>query len=239
MGSLQGGGLQGGGDGGAAILTIWSADENEVQSGDITIRREETGETRKIADYTGSTYHTAFDVPDQTGHYDVMLGDRVFRDFTLEEEDVDPNFRDDIIAGWNGSVTDLTGDGFEVIEEEPHGSDNSVDPSNYEDIVNADTPSGVAFAPDEVRSGRTADPDGTEVALSDGRTVTVYPRQDADEAIRDPDTGDPVTTPVGSGGVVGGVGDSSSGGLDGMIGGAIGVVILLVAGSAALLGGAD
>jgi hypothetical protein len=236
MGSLQGGGLQGGGDGGAAILTILSADENEIQSGDITIRREETGETRKIGDYTGSTFHTAFDVPDQPGHYDVLLGDRVFRDFTLDEDDVDPNFRDDIMAGWNGSVTDLTGDGFEVIEEEePHGSDDSVDPANYGMIVNADTPSGIALAPSAVREGITADPGGTQVELSDGTTVTAYPRQESDEAVRDPSTGDPVETPVGSGGVEGGVGGDG----DGMIGGVVAVVVLLVAGAAALLGGGD
>lgn len=116
------------------------------------------------------------------------------------------------------------------------GLDDSVDPENYGMIVNADTPSGIALAPSAVREGITADPGGTEVDLSDGTNVTVYPRQDVDEAIRDTETGDPIDSPVGSGGVEGGVGGSSS---DGLIGGAVAVVVLLVAGAAAFLGGGD
>jgi len=110
-----------------------------------------------------------------------------------------------------------------------------VDPSEYTDIVNADTPSGIAWAPDEVRSGRTADPDGTEVVLSDGRTATVYPRQDSDEAIRDTETGAPIDSPVGSGGVEGGVGDTDGS----LLGGAVAVVVALLVGAAALLGGGE
>lgn len=47
-----------------------------------------------------------------------------------------------------------------------------IDPANYAGIVNADNQSGIAFAPNDPR---TADPSGTEVVLSDGKRVTVYP----------------------------------------------------------------
>lgn len=111
-----------------------------------------------------------------------------------------------------------------------------IDPSNYSMVVNADTQSGVALAPSAIRQGITADPGGTEVDLSDGTTVTVYPRQESDEAIRDPSTGEPIDSPVGSGGVDGGLDDGDDGG---MIGAAVAAVVLLVAGAAALLGGGE
>jgi hypothetical protein len=85
-----------------------------------------------------------------------------------------------------------------------------VDPSNYSLIVNADNESGIAFAPSVVRGGRTADPDGTEIELPDGKTATVYPRQEADEAIRETGTGDLIDSPVGSGGVEGGAGSDGN-----------------------------
>lgn len=119
---------------------------------------------------------------------------------------------------------------------ESYVPDESIDPSEYQMIVNADTQSGIALAPSAIRQGITADSDGTEVDLSDGTTVTVYPRQDADEAIRDTETGAPVDSPVGSGGIDGGLDD---GGDRGVIGAAVAAVVLLVAGVAAFLGGGD
>jgi hypothetical protein len=118
---------------------------------------------------------------------------------------------------------------------ESYVPDESIDPSEYQMIVNADNQSGIALAPSAIRQGITADSDGTEVDLSDGTTVTVYPRQDADEAIRDTETGSPIDSPVGSGGVEGGVGDGDRG----VIGAAVAAVVLLVAGAAAFLGGGD
>jgi hypothetical protein len=163
------------------------------------------------------------------------LGNRVGISFDdgLSSSDVDA-----LIAWADGSAAGAGNDAVEDIDDvfgrTGDGVDEaSVDPSNYGMIVNADTPSGIALAPSAVRQGITADSDGTEVELSDGTTVTAYPRQESDEAVRDPSTGAPVDTPVGSGGVEGGVDGS------GMIGGAVAVVLLVVAGTAALLGGGD
>jgi len=111
-----------------------------------------------------------------------------------------------------------------------------IDPSNYQKVVNADTPSGIALSPSEVKDGVTADPGGTEVNLSDGTTVTVFPRTDANEAIRDTETGAPIDSPVGSGGVEGGVGGGGDGGL---LGAGVALVLLVVAGAAALLRGGE
>jgi hypothetical protein len=123
-----------------------------------------------------------------------------------------------------------------TVTEPPEDPGAGLDPADYSMIVNADNESGIALAPSAVRDGITADPGGTEVDLSDGTTVTVYPRQDADETIRDTETGAPVDSPVGSGGVDGGLDD---GGDRGVIGAAVAAVVLLVAGAAALLGGGD
>jgi hypothetical protein len=152
-------------------------------------------------------------------------------------------------GGWKRGEIDIAAHGTNPLapgadqraKDDPlAGLDDPIEPENYGMIVNADNESGIALAPSAVREGISADPGGTEVDLSDGTTVTVYPREDADEAIRDTETGDAIDSPVGSGGVEGGVGGSSSGGSGGMIGGAVAVVLaLVVAGAAALLGDGD
>jgi hypothetical protein len=95
------------------------------------------------------------------------------------------------------------------------------DPSEYAMVVNADNQSGVAFAPAAVREGLTADPSGTRYEAPDGTTFTVYPRQEADETVRDTETGEPVETPAGPGGV-----ETDGGGM-------IGTVLLVAGGIAA------
>jgi len=166
-----------------------------------------------------------FRAPDSTGQYQLVFkqGGRRVGTKTLKIEH--PADGGDPDAGSVGSPGDYT-------NEAPTNAD--IDAENYADIVNADTPSGLAWAPDEVESGRSADPDGTEVRLSDGRTATVYPRQESDEAIRDTDTGEPIDSPVGPGGVEAGGGSDSSGGV---IGATVAAVVVILAGAAALLGG--
>jgi hypothetical protein len=179
-------------------------------------------------DRTESTASYAV-TPMQTGRYTVYSGGEKVGYFYVS---------------WDGGRADLAPGADSPEKDNPdRGLDDplspEVDPTDYGMIVSADNQSGIALAPSAVREGITADAGGTQVELSDGTTVTVYPRQESDEAIRDPSTGDPVDTPVGSGGVEGGVEGGVGGEGGGMIGGAVAAVVLLVAGAAALLGGGE
>jgi hypothetical protein len=120
---------------------------------------------------------------------------------------------------------------------ESYVPEETVDPSNYAGIVNADNEEGIALAPALRREGASLGPEGATVTLPDGETVDVGAISEADEVARylqGDGAGDVVDADqpaVDTG--------SSSGGGGGMIGGAVAVVLALLVGAAALLGGVD
>jgi hypothetical protein len=67
---------------------------------------------------------------------------------------------------------------------ESYVPEETVDPSNYAGIVNADNAEGIAPAPALRRAGVTLGPDGATVNLPDGQTVEVGAIQEADEVAR-------------------------------------------------------
>jgi hypothetical protein len=94
--------------------------------------------------------------------------------------------------GWNGTIKrinwpDAPGEAEEVEETQenydPDGAD-TLDPSNYAGIVNADNEEGIALAPRLRREGASLGPEGATVNLPDGRTVEVGAIQEADEVAR-------------------------------------------------------
>jgi len=120
-------------------------------------------------------------------------------------------------------------------ESDALAGDDSVDPSNYAGIVNADNDEGIALAPALRREGASLGPEGGTVTLPDGDTVEVGAISESDEVARYLDGQEAGEVVDADQGAVSDPTANGSGG--GMIGAAVAAVVLLVAGGAALLGG--
>jgi hypothetical protein len=170
-------------------ITVWGADDGSDPAGPIYIEGPMWADNPQRIQFDrfgggNINYFSRFNLPSEAGEYTVEVNGQTVTLSVSEAEANGPTAN--LGFGWNGNIVTVDWQsGFSRTEQEDYDPDGeSIDPSDYAGIVNADNEEGIALAPRLRREGAELGSDGAMVNLPDGETVEVGAISEADEVAR-------------------------------------------------------